>query len=153
MYAICIYYLKYLNGVDFFMVVSFCKQVKDIVTRLRRNEYRGDYVTRQQFLSVLANIKYILLRATYHTDQIECSLEQMVLHVGDLETPQSYSLVEQCSCPSGYSGLSCESCSYGYVRMAVNVTANEPQDFCLKCDCSGHSQVWKYLLFLVFLSL
>lgn len=126
------------------------KQVKDIVTRLRRNEYRGDYVTRHQFLSVLANIKYVLLRATYHTDQIECSLEQMVLHVGDLEAPQSYSLVEKCSCPSGYSGLSCESCSYGYVRMTVNVSANEPQDFCLKCDCNGHSQVCKCLLYLLF---
>ena len=24
--------------------------------------------------------------------------------------------VEQCFCPTGYEGLSCESCSYGYTR-------------------------------------
>lgn len=65
-------------------------KVKDIVTRLRRTDYKGDPVTRHQFLSVLSNIKYVLLRATYHTDQIECSLEKVVMHVGDLEAPQTY---------------------------------------------------------------
>lgn len=50
--------------------------VRDIVTRLRRNqanweEYRGDDITRAQFMSVLANIKHLLLRAKFHTDQAE----------------------------------------------------------------------------------
>ena len=28
--------------------------------------------------------------------------------------------VEQCFCPPGYEGLSCESCSYGYTRDVFN---------------------------------
>ena len=28
--------------------------------------------------------------------------------------------VEQCFCPTGYEGLSCESCSYGYTRYDMN---------------------------------
>lgn len=44
--------------------------VKDIVTRLRRTEYRGDPVTRVQFMSVLSDVDSILLRGTFHTDQV-----------------------------------------------------------------------------------
>lgn len=136
------------------------EDVKDIVTRLRRAEYKGklnklqylfdfflltsfsgDPVTRPQFLSVLSNIKYILLRATFHTDQIECSLETVSMGSGELEENENYSAVEKCSCPSGYSGFSCESCSYGYIRLDVNTTSHESQGFCLKCDCNGHSEM------------
>lgn len=50
--------------------------VGDMVTRLKRNqgnwvEYRGDDISRGQLLSVLANIKHMLVRAKYHTDQAE----------------------------------------------------------------------------------
>lgn len=60
---------------------------------------------------------------------------------GEMEETESYSSVEKCSCPSGYSGLSCESCSYGYIRMEVNTTSHDSQGFCLKCDCNGHSEI------------
>lgn len=53
--------------------------VKDIVTRLRRNEYRGEGVTRSQFLAILTDVKHVLLRAKFHTDQIEGLLERAVL--------------------------------------------------------------------------
>ncbi|KAK4880835.1 hypothetical protein RN001_008981 [Aquatica leii] len=114
--------------------------VKDIITRLRRTEYKGDPVSRFQFLSVLTNIKYVLLRATFHTDQIESMLESAVLDAGVLEDNEDYSSVEKCSCPSGYTGLSCESCDYGYVRIVTNTSAHQEQGFCVKCDCNGHSK-------------
>lgn len=114
--------------------------VKDIITRLRRTEYRGDPVTRFQFLSVLTNLKHILLRATFHTDQIEGMLEGAVLESGHLGEDETYSPVEKCSCPSGYTGLSCENCDYGYVRIITNVSSHQEQGFCVKCDCNGHSQ-------------
>lgn len=45
--------------------------VKDIITtRMRRTEYRGDPVTRVQFMSVLSGVDSILLRGTFHTDQV-----------------------------------------------------------------------------------
>lgn len=78
------------------------KTVKDIVTRLRRTEYRGDLVTRVQFMSVLSDIKSVMLRGTYHTDQAESILERSILHVGgnDVENIE-LSLVEDCECPEG----------------------------------------------------
>lgn len=46
-------------------------EVKDIRTRLRRTEYRGATISREQFLGVLANLTHIMLRAKFHTDQVE----------------------------------------------------------------------------------
>ena len=43
--------------------------------------------------------------------------------------------IEQCLCPPGYEGLSCEKCSYGYVRL--NNTIYQGQ--CMKCECNGHA--------------
>nr|XP_022919111.1 laminin subunit alpha-1 isoform X1 [Onthophagus taurus] len=90
--------------------------------------------TRADFLSVLTDIKHILLRAKFHTDQIEVALEEAYI-----EIQEGISLVEKCSCPSGYTGFSCESCDYGYVRLYTNVS-NRPEKFCVKCDCNGHSK-------------
>ena len=41
-------------------------------------------------------------------------------------------LVEQCSCPTGYSGTSCEACAPGFQR---NPTTGQ----CQGCNCNGHS--------------
>lgn len=59
----------------------------------------GDPVTRQEFLSVLMSIKHILLRSTFHTDQIESLLEAAVMEFAEEEP--GYGSVEKCSCPSG----------------------------------------------------
>lgn len=59
----------------------------------------GDPVTRQEFLSILMDIKYILLRSTFHTDQIESLLEEAILEI--VEEEPGYGSVEKCSCPSG----------------------------------------------------
>lgn len=40
----------------------------------------------------------------------------------------------------GYSGLSCESCSFGYVRIYPNMTNDIEHGYCGKCDCNGHSE-------------
>lgn len=52
------------------------EDTKDVIARSRRNhepweEYRGDDVNRHQLLSVLADIKHFLVRAKFHTDQVE----------------------------------------------------------------------------------
>ncbi|KAJ3653214.1 hypothetical protein Zmor_012478 [Zophobas morio] len=92
-------------------------------------------VDRKHFLSVMSNISCVLLRATFHTDQIESLLEEVTLHADDEDSSAD---VEKCFCPSGYSGLSCESCAFGYVRITTNTTTRE--SYCGKCDCNGHSE-------------
>lgn len=115
------------------------RTVKDIVTRLRRTEYRGDPVTRVQFMSVLSDIESILIRGTFHTDQAESILEVVSLQIGGNQMIDENSLVEECECPQGYTGLSCESCAFGYVKVYENSTTHERIGKCVACACNGHA--------------
>lgn len=63
-------------------------EVKDIRTRLRRTEYRGASVTREQFLNVLSNLTHVMLRAKFHTDQVEGRW------VRSLSFPGSHSIIQ-----------------------------------------------------------
>lgn len=115
------------------------RSVKDIVTRLRRTEYRGDPVTRIQFMSVLSDVESLLIRGTFHTDQIESILIRATWKSQAAIGRNDVHLVEQCKCPPGYSGLSCESCEFGFVRVYENSTAHDRIGKCLPCSCNGHS--------------
>ncbi|XP_077268130.1 wing blister isoform X1 [Temnothorax americanus] len=114
--------------------------VQDIPTRLRRTEFRGDPVTRTQMMRVLADLKYLMIRARYHTEQIEGSLQFAILTVGELSPDgETDNLVEMCECPEGYTGTSCEKCAWGYVKMPVNGSDHQDHHICVKCDCNGHA--------------
>lgn len=67
-----------MNEVGWFHV---SKDVKDIGPRLRR-EYRGDPVNRREFLSLLSDIRFLMVRATFHTDQIEALFESAEMVLG-----------------------------------------------------------------------
>ena len=45
--------------------------------------------------------------------------------------------VEQCACPSGYKGLSCEECAPGYTRSSEGLYLG----FCQPCECFDHSSI------------
>lgn len=113
--------------------------VKHIEDHMYKTDYRRMAVTREQFLSILTDLKHILLRAKFHTDQIESVLQSTELAVGK-DLGSSGSRVERCSCPSGYTGLSCEMCDYGYVRIFKNVSEFSEESVCVKCNCNGHSE-------------
>ena len=98
----------------------------------------GTSPTRETFLNVLAKLDAILVRATYHT-----SMQRSALRDVSLDTAVTYntgqeiaSLVEYCSCPTGYTGLSCEECVAGYSRVQV---PGHPLGTCISCSCHGHS--------------
>lgn len=121
------------------------KSVVDIVTsRQRRTHYKGDPVTRTQFMSVISNLEAVLLRATFHTDQAECILNEARIHVGSFElnaeSGEVYSRVEECECPVGYIGTSCESCAFSYMRVYENTTTHETIAKCVPCNCNGHAK-------------
>ncbi|KAL1491007.1 hypothetical protein ABEB36_011669 [Hypothenemus hampei] len=113
-------------------------EIKDITTSMSKRDYNKGPATRKQFLTVLSNIKHILLRGTFHTDQIEALLESATMSYGNENSNYEEGTVEKCSC---YTGLSCESCSFGYVRIFANSSDKiNVEGFCGKCDCNGHSQ-------------
>lgn len=43
--------------------------------------------------------------------------------------------VEQCQCPMGYRGLSCQYCDIGFTR----ISSYNPLSACVLCFCNGHS--------------
>jgi len=92
-------------------------------------------------MEVLSEIKRILLRAKYHTDQIEGMLHHAFLekaYSNRLAEPKDVKAVsvEVCACPKGYIGDSCENCAYGYRKSSVDTWINE----CLRCNCNGHAR-------------
>ena len=70
-------------------------------------------------MMVLANVENILIKLQYidsgerNVELLHVSLDSAALRDFGLG---SASLVEECRCPTGYAGLSCESCDVGYVR-------------------------------------
>lgn len=107
------------------------------ISRKRRTEYHGDDVTRHEFFTVLNNISRLMVRAKFHTDQIGGRLYQAALEYGSERSSggeQTHG-VERCVCPTGYSGLSCEECTFGHVK--VDKIRGDFE--CLPCNCSGHA--------------
>ncbi|XP_050482872.1 laminin subunit alpha-1 isoform X2 [Bombus huntii] len=122
-------------------------EIQDIPTRLRRTEFRGDAVTRIQMMKVLADLKYLMIRAQYHSEQIEGSLQSAVVSVGDISSSgENNNLVEKCECPEGYTGLSCENCAWGYVKLIQNGSDHQNHHVCVKCDCNGHASTCDLVL-------
>lgn len=115
-------------------------QTIDIERTLQPGDFHGDFVSRSLFLSVLSNITSVMLRGSFHSDQAESTLIRASLEFSKRNQNEIRSnLVEQCTCPQGYTGLSCERCDFGYVRAYENVTTSEQLSICLPCSCNGHA--------------
>lgn len=68
------------------------------------------------------------------------SLREVALTVGVPSADGSVSQqVERCLCPPGYTGLSCETCQYGYAKIGSPLPYQEYEYECRKCDCNGHA--------------
>ncbi|KRF94151.1 uncharacterized protein Dmoj_GI15893, isoform D [Drosophila mojavensis] len=98
----------------------------------------GEATNREHLLMALSKIDAIYIKATYTTSTMEGSLKQVVM---DVATSNGYGTqraleVEECRCPQGYIGLSCERCAPGYKR---NVEGGLYLGLCEPCECNGHS--------------
>ncbi|XP_061330957.1 laminin subunit alpha-2 isoform X6 [Pezoporus flaviventris] len=103
-------------------------------------------VSREDFLNVLYDVHYILIKATHGNIMRQSRISEISMEVAEGGavsgmTPQAY-LIEKCDCPLGYSGLSCESCSPGFYRLPsppAGRTAAQSLGACVVCQCHGHS--------------
>ncbi|XP_030079865.1 basement membrane-specific heparan sulfate proteoglycan core protein isoform X26 [Drosophila hydei] len=98
----------------------------------------GEGANREHLLMALSKIDAIYIKATYTTGTMEGSLKQVVM---DIANSNSYGTqraleVEECRCPQGYIGLSCERCAPGYKR---NLEGGLYLGLCEPCECNGHS--------------
>ena len=108
---------------------------------MRESTFRlsdGSAPTREAFLRILSDIEAILIRATYHTITSYTSLRDLRM---DTAIPTVTSLgrtpmVESCRCPEGHTGLSCEQCADGYLRVQDSGSA---LGRCIRCNCNNHA--------------
>ncbi|XP_077403679.1 basement membrane-specific heparan sulfate proteoglycan core protein isoform X10 [Vanacampus margaritifer] len=97
----------------------------------------GMPATREHLLMVLADLDDILIRASYYTEMRSSSISDISMEVS---VPNYSGLaqaleVEQCRCPPGYQGLSCQDCAPGYTRTGGGLYLGH----CELCECNGHS--------------
>ncbi|XP_066271321.1 laminin subunit alpha-2-like [Branchiostoma lanceolatum] len=98
----------------------------------------GARISRTELMTVLADVTKLLIRATYNTNPVESSLSSVTMESAsqDAVGPTLASDVEQCQCPIGYTGLSCEGCIRGYRRVNGQLYGGQ----CEPCQCNGHAE-------------
>ncbi|XP_054872127.1 laminin subunit alpha-2 isoform X5 [Amphiprion ocellaris] len=95
-------------------------------------------ISRRDFLSVLANVNRVTVRASYSTEisaVYRLHLFSMQVANPSARGERRASAVEMCSCPPGYAGTSCEACIPGFRR----VNGNLYNGVCEPCRCHGHT--------------
>ncbi|VFV24759.1 basement membrane-specific heparan [Lynx pardinus] len=99
----------------------------------------GQPATREHLLMALADLDELLVRATFSSMPRAASISSVSLEVaqpGPSEGPQAME-VEECRCPPGYVGLSCQDCAPGYTRTGSGLYLGH----CELCECNGHSDL------------
>ncbi|XP_028968222.1 laminin subunit alpha [Galendromus occidentalis] len=90
---------------------------------------------RFRFMNLLGNVQALFIRASYFksprniTLTISMDSAKLVDDIDEIE--DRVRTVEQCNCPTGYTGLSCEHCAKGFYRQG---------SACTKCECNEHAQ-------------
>ncbi|KFQ65922.1 Laminin subunit alpha-1, partial [Pelecanus crispus] len=113
------------------------------------NSVSDEPVLRSDFMSVLSSVEYILIKAAYGQGlqqsrianiSMEIAVKFEEMHLGRARAH----LVEQCRCPAGYAGLSCQGCAPGYYRgKHTELSVKEPHALlapCVPCQCNNHSE-------------
>ncbi|CAL4101417.1 unnamed protein product, partial [Meganyctiphanes norvegica] len=115
----------------------FPKDLPDIKSSTSHGEWKGRAVTRREMMEILFSLETLMIRARYHSVQIEGVLHNVALEYGKEGGTATLvtGAVERCNCPEGYTGLSCESCASGYRRANLTIYGGK----CVKCDCNGHT--------------
>ncbi|XP_055079317.1 basement membrane-specific heparan sulfate proteoglycan core protein isoform X9 [Periophthalmus magnuspinnatus] len=111
-----------------------------ITVTFRESAWRradGQPCTREHLLMALADITVFMIRATYADNMAESSISDIKM---DIAVPHSTGNeraleVEQCACPQGYRGPSCQECAEGYTRTSSGLYLGT----CERCDCHGHA--------------
>ncbi|MGH0121395.1 UNVERIFIED_CONTAM: hypothetical protein FKN15_077797, partial [Acipenser sinensis] len=97
----------------------------------------GAPVSRGDLMMTLVNLEGINIRTVYDNKMVSVGLSDIVMDTTTVEyTNQGPALsVEECRCPPGYTGLSCESCAADFERVSGGAFLGS----CAGCNCNGHA--------------
>lgn len=103
------------------------------------SDLRGnDAPTRETFMTILSDIQGFLIRATHHQKMRSVTMRDLSMDTA-IPSPTNLGqapMVENCRCPEGYNGLSCQRCAQGYLRVADGPSG---LGRCVRCNCNGHA--------------
>nr|XP_026696566.1 laminin subunit alpha-5 isoform X4 [Ciona intestinalis] len=103
-----------------------------------KHEQSNIQVTRAELMMVLSDLQSLHIRAAPEVGVSSVSLRDVVMTTTDYSLPlgsgATIPSVEECSCPPGYHGHSCEFCDAGYYRDQRGPYLG----YCKQCDCYGH---------------
>ncbi|XP_075408101.1 basement membrane-specific heparan sulfate proteoglycan core protein isoform X2 [Tenrec ecaudatus] len=99
----------------------------------------GQPATREHLLMVLADLDELLVRATFSSMPLTASIGAVSLEVAQPGPSSGLQAleVEDCRCPPGYIGSSCQDCAPGYTRTGSGLYLGH----CEPCECNGHSDL------------
>ncbi|XP_061908758.1 basement membrane-specific heparan sulfate proteoglycan core protein [Entelurus aequoreus] len=111
-----------------------------VTVTFRESEWRrtdGQSCTREHLLMALADVSALLIRASYADNMAESSISDVKMDVAVPDsTGSEHALeVEECACPQGYRGPSCQDCEEGYTRTTSGLYLGT----CERCECNGHA--------------
>lgn len=128
---------KFAENVEMEFVVNIGAEESNWQKSDHKHQTSG-LATRVDFLRVLSKVEMIAIRATFHTQMKESYLRDVSLdEATSTFTGQPMALeVEQCVCPTGYAGHSCEQCAESFTP---HLDENGNVEKCLWCECHSHS--------------
>uniref|UniRef100_A0A8C5AUH5 Laminin subunit alpha 1 n=1 Tax=Gadus morhua TaxID=8049 RepID=A0A8C5AUH5_GADMO len=113
------------------------------------NAVSNKAVSHADFLSVLSEVQYLLIKASYGKDLVQSRIANITMETALEEELSGVTggvarYIESCDCPPGYAGLSCQECSPGFYRQPLpSLSPHQRKTLlaapCLACSCSQHS--------------
>uniref|UniRef100_A0A4W5KU69 Laminin subunit alpha-1 n=1 Tax=Hucho hucho TaxID=62062 RepID=A0A4W5KU69_9TELE len=100
--------------------------------------HTGQRVDRDELMTALADVAGLRIRGHLNASaEGALRLSTISLDMVDINSTNTVQArdVEQCECPLGYSGTSCESCSSGFYRVGGILFGGN----CLQCECNDHA--------------
>ncbi|CAG0898967.1 unnamed protein product [Cyprideis torosa] len=128
-----------LHSAVFITEDSFDLTIRVPLTESSFRKVDGTYAKRQDLMTVLESLQGLFIRASFWSETRETRLENIAMgsasEQGDsLSAPLAVE-IEECQCPAGYTGNSCEECADGYYHISQGSYGGS----CIPCECHGHS--------------